>query len=199
MTRRVCVMFAGNAGMGKDTASDFLARELREREVSVTRMAFADPIKDIALHLLGIPKTVSYGTQADKENHKYYDKSARHWLQWIGTEVARNQVHPDLWIHRFVERAVGSGAQVVIGSDCRFRNEISVMRSHLGDQMNLMVYKIINPRVPVNLAHQSESEVYHIPEDAFTGVIHNTGGLPELMAKVERLADDVVNVLTLDP
>lgn len=199
MTNRVCVLFAGNAGHGKDTVSDFLARELRERKISVTRMAFADPIKDIALHLLGIPKTISYGTQADKENFKYYDKSARHWLQWIGTEVARNQVHPDIWIHRFVDRAVCSDAQVVIGSDCRFRNEIAVMREQLVGKMDLMVFKIINPRVPVNLAHQSESEVYHIPDDAFTNIVQNTEGLSELMSKVVTLADGVVNVLSSPP
>jgi hypothetical protein len=176
-----------------------LARELRERNISVVRMAFADPIKDIALHLLGMPKTVSYGTQADKENYKYYGKSARHWLQWIGTEVARNQVHPDTWIHRFVDRAVCSDAQVITGSDCRFRNEIEVMREQLAGKMDLMVFKIINPRIPVNLQHQSESEVYHLPEDLFTGVIHNTSGLSELMTKIVDVADGVTNVLSCRP
>lgn len=199
MTNRVCVLFAGNAGHGKDTVSDFLARELRERGVSVMRMAFADPIKDIALHLLGIPKEISYGTQADKENNKVYDKSVRHWLQWIGTEVARNQVHPDVWIHRFVDRAVSSNAQVIIGSDCRFRNEISSMREMLDGKMSLMVIKITNPRVPVNLQHQSESEVYNIPLEVFTSVIHNTEGLSELMTKVVDVADDVVTRLDCLP
>lgn len=197
--KRVCVLFAGNAGMGKDTSADFLARELRGRGISVTRMAFADPIKDIALHLLGIPKEISYGTQADKENNKVYDKSVRHWLQWIGTEVARNQVHPDVWIHRFVDRALRSDAQVVIGSDCRFKNEIAVMRERLGDQAGLMIFKIINPRVPVNLQHQSESEVYHLPGDIFTDVIQNTEGLSELMSKVVDVADRVANVLSSHP
>lgn len=199
MTNRACVLFAGNMGHGKDTASDFLARELMGRGVSVSRMAFADPIKDIAFHLLGISKRISYGTQADKESHKVYDKTVRHWLQWIGTEVARNQIHPDIWVHRFVERALDSDAQVVIGSDCRFKNEISIMREQLGDKMALKFIKIVNPRVPVRLEHQSESEVYHMPEDVFSGVLHNTEGLTELMSKVVCIADDVVKVLQSAP
>lgn len=210
MENRKCVLFAGNAGHGKDTAADMLADVLRQREVTVKRMAFADPIKEIAVHLLGIPKTTSYGTQQDKQDYQVYDKSARHWLQWVGTEMARDQVHKDIWVHRFAERAFKSDAQVVIGSDCRFRNEMSVMRTLLeggkgsvaarmllgsgghtellGCHLSLSIVKIVNPRIPVNLEHQSESEVYHIPADEFDLVIQNTESLSELKAHIIKLA-----------
>lgn len=189
LSRRICVLFAGNAGAGKDTGADLLSDLMQTKGVSSLRMAFADPIKDIAVHLLGISKEVSYGTQQDKLDYKVYDESARHWLQWIGTEMGRNQIHKDIWVHRFVEKALASDAPLVIGSDCRFRNEMTLMRTMLAGKMELMIIKIVNPRVPVNLAHQSESEVYNIPSDEFDHTIQNTFGLKELEDHITELAD----------
>ncbi len=77
---RTCVLFAGNSGAGKDTAADLLAKTLERRGVSTKRMAFADPIKELAVHLLGIPLKVSFGTQQDKLDFKVYDKTARHYV-----------------------------------------------------------------------------------------------------------------------
>jgi len=153
--KRLCVLFAGNAGHGKDTAADMLADEAARRGVQTLRMAFADPIKEIAVHLLGIPLETSYGSQQDKLDYKAYDESARHWLQWIGTEMGRDQVHKDIWVHRFAQKALErSEAELVIGADCRFRNEMGGMRELLGTKMDLRIFKIVNPRVPVNMDHQ---------------------------------------------
>jgi len=169
-----------------------LSASMEKHGVATLRMAFADPIKEIAVHLLGISKEVSYGTQQDKLDYKVYDKSARHWLQWIGTEMARGQIHEDIWVHRFVEKALASDAPLVIGSDCRFRNEMTLMRTMLAGKMELMIIKIVNPRVPVNLAHQSESEVYNIPADEFDLNIQNTFGLSELE---DHITDLVTKIL----
>lgn len=194
---RLCVLFAGNAGHGKDTAANILAQVFRQRGASAERMAFADPIKDISLHLLGIPKSISYGTQQDKETYKVYDKTARHWMQWIGTEFARNMVHQDIWVHRFVDRALDVMAPVVIGSDCRFRNEMNVVRELLAGKMRVRIYKIINPRVPVNLKHQSESEVFGIPAEDFDGVIVNDETMADLTNKIVALADGLSEALSV--
>lgn len=192
MSDRICVLFAGNAGHGKDTGANMLADVCRERELSTLRMAFADPIKELAVPLFGIPKEVSYGTQEAKLAFKVYGKSARHWLQWIGTEMGREQIHEDIWVHRFAEKALNSNAAVVIGSDCRFRNEMSLMRDLLKDKMRLIIVKIVNPRVSVNLAHQSESEVYNIPESDFDLVIRNTSTLQDLMGHIENMSRDIL-------
>jgi len=191
-TKRLCVLFAGNAGHGKDTAADMLAEAAEERGLSALRMAFADPIKEMAVPLLGIPLEVSYGSQQDKLDHKVYDKSARHWLQWLGTDMARNMIHTDIWLHRFTEKALASDAPVVIGSDCRFRNEMGGMRELLRGKLDLRIFKIVNPRVPVNMAHQSESEVYNIPDEEFDLVIRNTKDLSDLKAHITLLANELL-------
>lgn len=169
-----------------------LAELALARGMGALRMAFADPIKELAVHLLGIPLETSYGTQQDKLDYKVYDNCARHWLQWIGTEMGRNQIHKDIWVHRFVEKALASSAPLVIGSDCRFRNEMVLMREMLGSKMDLRIYKIVNPRVPVNLAHQSESEVYDIPDADFDQVIHNTKELKDLERHIAALAEKIL-------
>ena len=191
-SQRLCVLFAGNSGAGKDAAADILANELESRGCSTSRTAFADPIKELAVHLLGIPKSISYGSQQDKLDFEVYGKSARQHLQWIGTEMGRNQIHTDIWIHRFVERALESNARVVIGSDLRFRNEMAVTRAMLDNKMSMKVVKIINPRVPVNLEHQSEREIYNTPDDAFDLVIHNTKGLKDLRSLIMLLANELL-------
>lgn len=196
MSDRICVLFAGNAGHGKDTGANMLADVCREKGLSTLRLAFADPIKELAVHLLGIPKEVSYGTQQDKLDYEVYGKSARHWLQWIGTEMGREQIHKDIWVHRFADRALSSGAKVVIGSDCRFRNEMDLMRTLLEGKMALIIVKITNPRVSVNLEHQSESEVYNIPESDFDHVIRNTSTLQDLMGHIENMFRDILGPLS---
>lgn len=192
MEKRACVLFAGNAGHGKDTGANMLADVCRQRDLSALRMAFADPIKEAAVHLLGIPKEVSNGTQQEKLDWNVYGRSAREWLQWIGTELGRDQIHQDIWVHRFVDRALRASHRAVIGSDCRFRNEMSTVRELLGDDMKLTIIKIVNPRVTVNLEHQSESEVFHIPDDDFDIVLRNTGSLKDLMGQIEALADRIL-------
>ena len=192
MADRLCVLFAGNAGHGKDTVANMMADVCRQRGLSPLRLAFADPIKDIAVHLLGIPKSVSYGTQEDKLNYKVYGKTARHWLQWIGTELGRDQVHKDIWIERFAQRALESDARVIIGSDCRFPNERAVTRELLGGEMGLVIVKINNPRVPVNLDHESESLVFNTPDSEFDHIIHNSSSLSDLMSDVEDLASKLL-------
>jgi len=193
-SKKLCVMFAGTMGHGKDTAADMLADVCWLRGATTLRMAFADPIKEIAVHLLGIPKTVSYGPQEDKLAFEVYGASARHWLQWIGTEMGRNQIHKNIWVDRFTQRAINSDAQIVIGSDLRFRNEMDRVGKLLLDERRVVLVKIVNPRVPVNLEHQSESEIYHIPETDFDHVIHNVGNLKDLLVSVEGLCDEVLGI-----
>ena len=196
MAKRLCVLFAGTAGAGKDAAANMLSKALVARGHSTLRMAFADPIKDVAFHLLGIPKEVSYGTQKDKADYVVYNRSARSWLQWIGTELARDQIHKDIWVTRFSEKALSSDATVVIGSDCRFRNEMKLMKSLLGQTMDLKIIKIINPRVLVNTAHLSESEIFSTPNHEFDLVIENNTGLEELESSIINLSDKLIRSMT---
>lgn len=181
---KTAIILCGTAGVGKDTAGNILA--------TITggiRIAYADPLKDAVTALVGIPREILYGTQHDKETYLAYGKSARHWLQWIGTEVARRQIHPDLWVHRFAERVMAQSASVVICSDGRFKNEVETLREQLVGRARVLAVRVKNPRVPVNLEHQSESEIYNLPDAFFDHVLNNDGTMAELTSRLLHLAN----------
>jgi len=186
---KVVVLLAGNAGAGKDTAADILCAM-----TGGVKMAYADPLKDAVSAMIGIPKSVLYGTQEQKESFLAYGKSARHWLQFVGTDLCRNHVHQDIWVHRLADRILASASNFICCSDCRFRNEIDGLKARLRESANsdikVISARIVNPRVPVNLAHRSESEIHNLPREAFDATIANDGSLDDLRAKLWRLASD---------
>ena len=186
---KTVVLFAGCAGHGKDTAANILCAGL-----GGVKMAYADPLKTIVHELTGIPMEILYGTQEQKETYLAYGKSARHWLQYVGTEMGRNVVHPDVWVHRFADRIIASPDKLIINSDTRFLNEINVLRERLAldrvaGAIEVIAIRIINPRVPVNLTHRSESEIYHLKDDAFDFVLMNDGTIDDLQAKLRMFAE----------
>jgi hypothetical protein len=200
MTEKTVVLFVGNAGHGKDLAASILC-EL----VGGEKMAYADPLKDVVHLMLGIPKEILYGTQEQKENYKVYGKSARHWLQFVGTDLGRNQVNRDLWVHRFVERVLTSKARLICNSDTRFHNEIVTFRERLllesvAGTVRVLAIRIINPRVAVNLMHQSESELYHLPHSLFDVILMNDGSIDDLRGRLRLFADEYLgSALPVNP
>jgi hypothetical protein len=193
------VVVFGNANNGKDAFADVLARHLEPARGVVLRCSFADPLKEAALHMLGIPRRVSYGPASVKEGTSYYGKTARHWLQWLGTEVGREQVHPALWVHRLADRGLESGARFVVVSDGRFENERVGLRDYLrgrGLVFNVLVHRPSLP-IPGPDAHPSEAEVadmrrrvllYGGAYGLFDAVVANAGALADLDFYAEAVA-----------
>jgi len=194
MPDKIVVLFVGNMGAGKDTAADIL-----RAGIGGVKMAYADPLKDIVSTMLGIPRDILYGSQADKENFIVYGKTARHWLQWLGTQVGREMIHRDIWVHRFTDRVLASHATLICCSDCRFKNEIELFRERVtvdrvAGSIKVVTVRIINPRVPVNLEHQSESELYHLPRESFDVVLMNDGSIDDLRKKLKSFAVDYLGL-----
>ena len=181
--QKTVVVLAGTAGVGKDTAGNMLV-DL----VGGVRMAYADPLKDAVEALVGIPKSILYGTRDVKESYVAYGRTARHWLQWLGTEVGRQQIHNDLWVHRFADRVMNSPEWLVVCSDGRFKNEIETLRERLAGKAQVYSVRISNPRVTVDLTHQSEREIYELPDTYFDRVLVNDGSWPLLWERVAALA-----------
>lgn len=208
----VIVLF-GISRAGKDTVKELIVQSLRERCDKVRFMpeciAFADPIKRAALELFGVPLSISYAPQDVRESTVFYGKTVRQIHQWLGTEIGRDQIDPNLWvertgdhIHRILDAEV-SEAPVIV-SDGRFRNE----RDHLAPYLakigslrpvrNVLVYR---PGLEPNLAHESERQPWQMTTNAtswiaaggsragcgFHEIIVNDGSLETLRAKVDDL------------
>lgn len=186
------VLIFGNAQHGKNALGAALAAAWREQLARVELMAFADPVKRAAMALLGMPREVAYGGEEERRAWKRWGRDGREWLQWVGTEVGRNLVDRDLWVHRLVDRALASPAGVVIVTDGRFANELEIPREHAGPDLRVTAIRIRRPSVEVDCSHPSEGELRAIHDVRFDWVVNNTGTLEEL----RDLARDMANRIT---
>jgi hypothetical protein len=120
---------------------------------------------------------------------QWCDRSPRHLMQTLGTEWARNSVHPDFWIllaqkeldaHHFN----GSG---IVYTDVRFDNEADFIRRNGG--LVIHIKRKHGPGVAAHAAaHASEAGVmFHPDRDE---VISNDGTIAELQEQVAKLAGE---------
>ncbi len=211
MSRKMVVVVFGNKGNGKDAFGDALAVSLRaHRGLDAEAASFADPLKEAAHHFLGIPRAVLWGDASVKEDPKnaIYGETVRKWLQWLGTDVGRKMVHPDVWVHRFGDACLyrfERGMQVVVCRDGRFLNEREELPKYLKQRDPNVIFKSIaiwRPSVKPDLTHDSEREVFnmihlsHQPNaptwgDQFDYKILNDGTLADLSAAAKNVSREI--------
>ncbi len=131
------VLIGGEKKSGKDTFGKFFAGSLVKFDLLGKQLAFADPIKRAVGDILGVPDHVLWGESDIKESTFVYGKSVRFHLQWLGTEVFRDTVHPDVWVHKAIrdilqaQGAVSPNYGVWFITDWRFPNEFRIARDIL--------------------------------------------------------------------
>ena len=123
----------GLIGHGKDTAAGFLIEEGYER------ISFAGVLKDVCANLFGWDRILLEGNTP--ESRAFRERPDEWWsrrlgienftpryaLQYIGTDVFRNHFHPDIWVAA-AERQIEMTDNNVVISDCRFYNELGVIK-----------------------------------------------------------------------
>lgn len=124
----------GLIGSGKDTIANHLVENY-----SYERYSWATPLKDMTATLFGWDRDMLEGATPeqrakreeidpwwDRKLDKYDLVSPRWALQFIGTEVMRNTLHPNIWVLAGMHRIAGK--ENVVISDTRFPNEIKAIR-----------------------------------------------------------------------
>ena len=185
----------GLIGSGKNTAAEHLMREHEYLGVS-----FAETLKDAASCIFGWDRDMLEGsTSADREQREIkdewwserlgFDVSPRYMLQFLGTEVMRNNLHTDIWSLATEKRLIEMSqeypwAKFVI-SDVRFPNEVAMIR-RLGG-------KVIHVRrgdLPEWFGQDPDD--IHASETAwnnerFDATIRNDGTIEELNQNIDNL------------
>lgn len=127
----------GFKGSGKDTFSNFLVTEHK-----YVKLNFASALKDILSTIFGWPRELLEGDT--KESREFREKVDEWWanklsikdltprmmLQMVGTDLFRVHFHDSIWVsivEKQILKLLESGSKVVI-SDCRFPNEISMIK-----------------------------------------------------------------------
>jgi hypothetical protein len=186
---RVCYLIFGNKSAGKDTLGNFLTGALVSKGHSVQRYAFAKPIKEAATHLLGMPWSVAEGSEEVRRSWEKYGRDARVWLQWLGTELGRNQIHQDVWVHRAIDRVNNSTDNFVI-TDGRFKNELYLFKNDC--ECKLVPIRIRRAAMSYSDSHRSETEQLEIEDLEFQFVVENDGTLRDLEAKAQYIVETTV-------
>lgn len=138
----------GLQGSGKDTVGSILVNKYGFKKLS-----YAGVLKDIVSVLFGWDREMLEG--ATQESRKWREQVDEWWsvrlnmpnltprfvLQYFGTDLFRNHFHNEIWIAA-VERQLSKYQNVVI-TDCRFPNEIEILRKY-----NATIIKITRGELP---------------------------------------------------
>jgi hypothetical protein len=93
------------------------------------------------MNILGLTYEQCYGSDEDKNkpttlqlNGQFL--SARDILQYIGTDIFRS-LKPDVWVEATIKKVQRDKPQLAIITDCRFPNEVDIIRNNNGKVLRL--------------------------------------------------------------
>lgn len=170
----------GRANSGKDTVAHYL-----EAEYGFVPMAFADPLKEAAAAMFGVPIAWFHDRNRKEQVIEQWEMSPRHMAQRLGTEAVRHTFGPDFWIKRWLAeyREMRASDHVVV-TDVRFNNEAQAIRDLGGTVLHISRPGEITLDAAAS-AHASEAGVTF-----FSGTdkeIYNGGTIEDLYTKINDL------------
>lgn len=128
--------FAGRMKAGKDTAARYAADKILQWKGSnfgIRQLAFAKPLKDIAMVYMGLNKHHCYDQEGKAEFNEFWGMTNREILQKLGDGM-RREVHPDFWtklIERKLHDCIEEGEMFIL-TDVRYPNEAELIRKYGG-------------------------------------------------------------------
>lgn len=140
----------------------FIQFAIRKLWPHVKTYAFADPLKEFCINVLGLTYEQCYGTTEDKNsltklkwenmptmiskdilNKADKDKlsreymTAREVLQYFGTDIVRQMYH-NAWADACIRQIQAEESNFAIITDCRFVNEVEVVKKAGGRVIRLL-------------------------------------------------------------
>lgn len=190
------IAITGQKRSGKDTSADYLAGVFEYQ-----RLAFADPIKDILCHTLGISRETlddfknnpethkvegieSYGVCIDNslEDSVEFSIDMRQILTNFG-DAMKKQFGEDIWANKLVKDALFWDVDKLVVPDLRYLNEYQYLKEY---SEKLIVIKIHKDGLGED-SHSSEQEYKSIPADY---EIYNNGSIQELHNKLNKIVSE---------
>jgi hypothetical protein len=182
----------GLIGSGKGTVADIL-----EEHHCFDKVSFADTLKNAAATIFRWDRAMLEGdTKDSREKREQIDEwwaerlgipdfSPRYLLQYMGTEVMRNNLHPDIWVLSLERKIIECGPGDYVVPDVRFPNEIRMIKRNGGK-----VWHVQRGELPdwfgQNPSHIHASETSWNNE-IFDATIYNNGTIDDLKLTVDNL------------
>ncbi|EKR8628612.1 hypothetical protein P9J96_000455 [Escherichia coli] len=134
---RQIIAINGTIGSGKDTFGETFINN------GYTRMSFATNLKDSVAAIFGWDREMLEGST--KESRKIREEPDQYWcdklgrsdvsprwvLQNYGTNILRKYFHNDIWVFSLEKSMQEIDGNIII-TDCRFPNELKMIRSQNG-------------------------------------------------------------------
>lgn len=170
----------GRAGVGKDTVGDYLVKNY-----SFNRISLADPIKRLVKDVFVLDDRTVYDRVAREQPLENWNNwSVRKLLQFIGTELFRNNIDNEIWVKSLWYRVQQDKNKNYTINDLRFNNELQFFRDH-AKRGEFACIKVIRDgcdgKVGI-IGHASEA--YDLVGDF---EITNNGSYEELYVKVDEI------------
>lgn len=198
------VGIVGFIGSGKNTVAKYLSDENGFHTLS-----FAEPVKEMVSVVFGWDKTLLDGLTdesrifREKKDEWWSEKLQRNitprlMLQYIGTEVFRNTISKEIWIHVLDNKINMVGNKNIVIPDVRFPNEIDFIRKKggkiirvlRGDEPN---WYYVALRDNLNKTNNMKTHYPDIHDSEWSWIgenfdyeIENNSGLNELKSKVDE-------------
>ena len=185
----------GLIGSGKNTVAEHLMKTHDYVGVS-----FAETLKDAAACIFGWDREMLEGATSEARDERElkdewwserlgFDVSPRYMLQFMGTEVMRNNLHTDIWAlateKRILEMQQHYPMLNFVISDVRFPNEVAMIR-----RLNGKICHVRRGELPEWFGQNPEH--IHASETAwnnefFDATIYNDGTIEELKTTIDNL------------
>lgn len=174
----------GKKGSGKDTVGLLLQELLLEEGLKFTTVAFADKLKELIIDLFDMAEEQLYGLLKEFPDKRYPNKNGTFWtprelMQYLGTDVFRG-IYPNIWVD-YLRRRIESSPGNYIITDCRFKNEVGVIKENNGLYLSVVRKQVGKQNFTT---HVSENDLNHIAPDIL--IINNYNNIDDLRSYLKR-------------
>jgi len=177
----------GKAGAGKDTIGDYLVKKYNFKKI-----ALADPIKRIVKDVFVLDDHTVYDRdEREKELENWKGWSVRKLLQFIGTELFRNNIDDSVWVKSLWYRIKNDADNNYVVTDIRFPNELKYFKDNAKEGEFLCI-KVVREGFNGNVGLVGHaSEAYDLKGDI---ELINNESIDDLYNKIDKILPNFSNI-----
>jgi hypothetical protein len=176
------VGICGKAGAGKDTIGDYLVEKHDFKKI-----ALADPIKRLVKDVFALDDHTVYDRIArEQELERWSGWSVRKLLQFVGTELFREQIDDAIWVKSLWYKIQDDKENNYVVVDLRFPNELQYFKDN-AEEGEFMAIKVVRPGFDGSVGLKGHaSEAYDLEGDF---EVSNDGTMEDLYNKVDKILE----------
>ena len=184
-TKPMVIGVSGPAHSGKDTIADWFVANRGFKAVS-----FAGPLKRAVSELFDIPLDSMFDPAKKELVDARWKTSPRALMQWLGTDVMRNQVDKEFFVKHLgwrLEKMVIEEGHNVIVTDVRFDNEAELIRAF---PRNCMIRVDASERIkksPLAKETRTHATELGVSEAFIDHVVDNNTSIESLYEQLDAL------------